>query len=314
MDDIKAKLALLKEKLVKNPGELSVDEKKQYLDILRVVVQEAGAMEKDLNRSVGKIGDSDHERMVLKMRGHFTRNSSGEFLLPAVEELQAELVRIGRENPSLGAMTNFTVLEIFNEKNFNYIRRSARDPNHLLQEEEVFVKFGSCEQALYILGLIHGLHFQVRGGGNGGKIPGSHYLFSLPSYDTATRAIYRVVGGLLIRLKEVDKELRQLGAVPYMGLPMLPVHFVQTEEFDEQVRLLQEEENNNNKLAPISSGRQIMGAKDSLHAYLTSKHKVDRRKRQAALDVLVDERIDILLKLCRYDPEETPFSFDREFK
>ena len=319
MDDIKAKLALLKEKLVRNPGELSVDEKRQYLDILRVVVQEAGAMEKDLNRSVGKIGDSDHERMVLKMRGHFTRNSSGEFLLPDVEELQAELVRIGRENPSLGAMTNFTVLEIFNEKNFNYIRRSARDPNHLLQEEEVFVKFGSCEQASYILGLIHGL--EVCGNG-----PRTTYFFSLPSYDTATRSIYRAVGGLLIRLKEVDGELRQLGAVPYKGSPMLPVHFVQTEEFDEQVRLffsLQE------STQPISGQQQqqlafgegggvgfysVQDAKKSLHAYLTSKHKVNRRKRQAALDVLVDERIDILLKLCSYDPEETPFSFDREFK
>ena len=130
----------------------------------------------------------------------------------------------------------------------------------------------------------------------------------------------------MIRLKEVDGELRQLGAVPYKGSPMLPVHFVQTEEFDEQVRLffsLQE------STQPISGQQQqqlafgegggvgfysVQDAKNSLHAYLTSKHKVNRRKRQAALDVLVDERIDILLKLCSYNPEETPFSFDREFK
>ncbi len=308
MEDIKAKLALLKEKLVQDPGDMSVDEKRQYLEILRTVVQEAGAMEKDLNKSVES---NDHEGMVLQMRGQFTRDAKGDFLLPSAEEIQAGLVRIGRTNPSLFLMVDFTVVGIFSEKNFNYIRQSTQSPNQLFQEEEVFLKLGSIEQASYILGLSYGVAFDIYS--NSPNRHKSNFQFSLPSQDTVTRAVYRTIGGLLTRLKRVNDELKQLGAVPGRGgIPVLPEHFVQTDEFDETVRALQENMRAvNDQLS--RRGVSIQSGKEELHWYLVSKRKVNKRKRQAALDSLVDERIDILLKLCSYDPDEIPFSFDREF-
>lgn len=308
MDDIKAKLALLKEKLVQDPGDMSVSEKKQYLEILRTVVQEAGVMEKSLNVTVES---DDHEGMVLQMRGHFPCDSKGFLILPSLAEIQAGIIRIGQTNSSLQDLITFKVDSIYSEINFNYLVQSAKSPNHLLQEEEVFVKFGSNDQATFILGLSDGVPIQTVV--KNGAISGGVFRFFVPSKDKATRAVYRTIGGLLTRLTKVNNELKQLGAVPGRGgIPVLPEHFVQTEEFDETVRALQENMRAvNDQLS--RRGASIQSGKEGLHGYLVSKRRVNKRKRQAALDSLVDERIDILLKLCGYDPDETPFSFDREF-
>jgi hypothetical protein len=55
-------------------------------------------------------------------------------------------------------------------------------------------------------------------------------------------------------------------------------------------------------------------AKQDLHAFLCTRTRVDRRARQAALEPLVDERIEILLKLVKYDQDRFPFAIEREFK
>jgi hypothetical protein len=54
--------------------------------------------------------------------------------------------------------------------------------------------------------------------------------------------------------------------------------------------------------------------KQELHAWLCTRTRVDKSKRQAALEPLVDERIDILLKLAMFDPDQYPVVIEREFK
>jgi hypothetical protein len=51
-----------------------------------------------------------------------------------------------------------------------------------------------------------------------------------------------------------------------------------------------------------------------LHAYVSTNIRVDRKERQRKLNSLVDERIDILLRLAQFDPDDFPFVVEREFK
>lgn len=304
------KLSMLREKLIQNSRDMPVEEKKQYLEMLRIDVQVEAMMmmiPKDPNTS----GDrEDGGGVVLQMRGQFARDASGNFVLPCAKALQAELVRIGGGHPEI---------YIFSEKNFNYITNSTLCPNHLLQEEEVFVKLDSQESASCFLNLKQGLPLETWCLDYGVVDPRRlTYLlllhFSVPSRDAATRAVYRHIGALLTRLKRVNEELKHLGAVSGRGnIPVLPAHFVQTEEFDETVRVLQAKMKAVNDKPSRESVNDLQHVQEELHGYLVSKQRVNRRKRQEALDSLVDERISILLKLCRYDLDTTPFSFDREF-
>ena len=85
---------------------------------------------------------------------------------------------------------------------------------------------------------------------------------------------------------------------------------VQTEQFDETVKAF--EENVEDVSGKLKHGP--LTAKQYLHAYLCSKTRVDKRKRQTALDPLIDERIEILKKLAQFDTDEFPFTYEREFK
>ena len=47
---------------------------------------------------------------------------------------------------------------------------------------------------------------------------------------------------------------------------------------------------------------------------MCTRTRVDKRKRQANLEPLVDERIEILLELAKIDQDKFPFVSEREFK
>ncbi len=126
------------------------------------------------------------------------------------------------------------------------------------------------------------------------------FQFSEPRRNARTRAAYREIGTLITRLRQIDAQLKAIGAVPINigrgGFPKLPDTLIQKEEFDESVAQLRK-----------ATSRQ-------LHAYVSTRIRVDRKERQRKLDSLVDERINILLKLAQFDPDEFPFVVEREFK
>jgi hypothetical protein len=146
-----------------------------------------------------------------------------------------------------------------------------------------------------------------------GRTESRVFQFSTPSQKQSTRVIYRSIGVQLKRMKVIDDRLKDIGAVPGRGgIPVLRADLVDSEEFDETVTTLLE--NMREQEQPLSVRRSSdLTGKEELHGYLVSKIKVDKKKRQMELDGLVRERIEILLKLSSFDPDEIPFSFDREF-
>jgi hypothetical protein len=137
-------------------------------------------------------------------------------------------------------------------------------------------------------------------------VKGEGYIYHVginfvPCQDSTFRETYRAVGNLILRLKEVDKQLKALGAVPGRGgVPELSDMLVHNEDFDGWVTM------------SITTPRGY--DKASLHKFLCTRTRVDKRKRQTALEPLVDERIEILMQLSKIDQDKFPFTFEREFK
>ena len=303
--NIQIKLGIVNAKVVEMLSNMSAEGRQKYIGMLDNLLYHIA----DVEKGHINVADESSEGSVLRIRGRFYVEASGDLLLPSKEEFQAGIEGIGRRNPSLSELTSFVVEAVFSEKNFNFLGHPVKSPNHSLQEEEVYVKFGSKEQASFVLGLDMGFNLDIYT--NSPHRTSSNFRFTLPGSNKTTRAVYRTIGALIKCLKEVDTELKKLGAVPGKGgIPIIPDQFVQTEEFNETVKAFQENMETADKQCGLTFARI---GKEDLHGFLVNKRNVNRKKRQAALDALVDERINILMKLCSYDLDEFPFNFQREF-
>jgi hypothetical protein len=227
------------------------------------------------------------EGAVLKIRGQLPHGT-----FPTTEELNAAFA-LRRTRETLPDTVHVEVQHVFLEDNFNFLRLEAKSHNHLLKVREAFAVFGSEEQAEYVLSLGQPVAATVETKQCSVQCL---LLFERPA-KKSTRETYSTIGTLLQRLRTTDAKLRALGAVPFEGTPFLPTALTQTEDFDKQANEC------------IMRDDRL-----GLHHLLVSKVRVDRAKRQAALDKLLDERIYILLQLCSYDQEEVPFEFEREFQ
>ena len=285
-EDLKAILELVQAKYRDGADKMSLEEKKKHCDMLQNVLKMVGSMEKDLKQSVDT---SDHEGMVLQMRGGFPRDGKGLILIPSKEEVQRAFVTSGGgRNPQVVSLAD--VESVFHERNFHHIQYGPTSPNYLLEEIDVFVKFASVDQATVVLGMNGGRGINLQNGS------GHSVQFTIPSKDTTTRTAFRTAGDLILRLNKVDKQLKTLGAVPGRGgIPELSAMLVQSEDFD---------------IAVTSHGFD----KATLHSFLCTRTRVDKRKRQAALEPLVDQRIEILMELVKIDQDKYPFVCEREFK
>ena len=291
--DLQAKLAYLTVKLSDSPEALSAEERQKHLDMLRDVMNAMGSMEKDLKKAVD---ESNPDACILRVVGGRSRAADGKTVYPKRKDIQQNLNTVFRE--MIRSEVRIEVHAMFVEVNFNQIANSLKANDYLQQEEELYVKVGSPEQMECILefkDIIRRVGFE----------------FSKPNQKSATREAYKAIGNLLLRLKTVDKKCKMLDAIPDRGgLPILPDQMVQTEQFDETVKAF--EENVEDVSGKLKHGP--LTAKQYLHAYLCSKTRVDKRKRQTALDPLIDERIEILKKLAQFDTDEFPFTYEREFK
>ena len=289
-EELTALLAHLQAKWQDGTDKMSIEEKKKHRDMLMNVLQMVGIMEDsdDLKKSVCDSGD---DGMVLQMR---CQSGFVNFVFsPSSEEIQAAFAARNQKNV-YDALVQANVKHVSIEENFNFLKSGPKSPNYLLKEKEVYVRFESVEQASHVLRIGEYLHVKINANQ---KAP---FQFFAPKHSTTTRATYRTIGNLILRLKEVDQQLKALGAIPGRGgVPELSEMLVQINEFDGFVAR-----------ANAAHGYD----KATLHSFLCTRTRVDKRKRQAALDPLVDERIDILLKLTKYDPDDVPFTFEREFK
>ena len=227
------------------------------------------------------------EGNVLKIRGQLPHGT-----IPSAEELNAAFA-YRRTRETLPDTMHIEVKCVFLEDNFNFLRLETKSSNQLLKTREAFAVFESAEQADYVLGIGQPVATTIQTKQCGVNCM---LLFERPA-KKSTRETYSTVGTLLQRLRATDARLRALGAVPFEGTPFLPASFMQADEFDKQANE-----------CILRDDRLI------LHRLLVSRIRVDRTQRQAALDKLLDERIYILLQLCSYDQEETPFEFERGFQ
>ena len=223
--------------------------------------------------------------ITIQLRGSFFRTVDGFMLFPSKNELQRAF--------DDGCSTSIDVRSVFTEENFVDLR-NCRSPNYLQGIEEYYFSVGSFDQVAFILGLKHGLCIAIQ---KDGRSVQTRVHFVLPPLDLQTRAVFRQIGQSVSALKEVDGQLRQLGAVPDAnGVPVLPDSFVQDEEFDLYV---------DRALSDASVAE--------LTKYLCTVLKVDRRKLMEKLQPLAARRLELLLELCRVDHVVFPFSFGRCF-
>lgn len=284
LEELTVMLAHLQAKWQGGADKMSTEEKKKHHDTLMGVLQMVNTMQNDLKKSMD---DSGHEGMVLQMRG-----KSGYAFIPSADEIQAAFVA-RNQRVVFGAEVNVKLVSV--EENFNYVKAGLKSPNYLLKEKEIYVKFESAEQASRVLRIGDYLHVKINANQQ------APFQFFAPRQSTTIRATYRTIGDLIIRLREVDQQLKSLGAIPGRGgVPELSGMLVQNDEFDRGVAGYTKDARGYDKA--------------TLHNFLCTRVRVDKRKRQSSLDQLVDERIDILLKLTKYDPDEFPFTFEREFK
>ena len=299
-EDVKAMLAFLQVKYQLETDKMSSEEKQKHYDMIRQMIFGLRSMESDLSKSME---ESDQNAVVVQMCGCFPRTAAGIPLIPGKDEIQAAF---GVRKYQRETIHEVEVKSIKVEYNFKYIGDNPSNPNYLLKEPEVFVTVASVKQANYIISLKHA-HVSIK---TEHGSTGQSFRFSSPLKDADTRATYREIGSLIIRLKQVDERLKALGAVAGRGgVPELSDMLIQNEDFDTCI-----ETYHKNKEANGRQRQDPLMAKQHLHAFLCTRTRVDRRARQAALEPLVDERIEILLKLVKYDQDRFPFAIEREFK
>ena len=271
--------------------------------------------------SITGVDDDDEEVVVemiaegaiLQIRGKFPfgLTSSTVYVSSLKDELQKAFdSRVNKHATTTTTTTTIQlgVVSVFSERNFNHIQHRVVNSNSLFEEDEIFVKLRTPEQALYVLRAVDNVIINITCSSSSTSSRQQQQQcivrFSAPSYESQVRSTYRNIGQLVKRLNYIDNELKTIGAVSCMsGVPVLPGKFVHLDEFDLAVKtllLLQQQQNDD-------------GSKHVLHEYMVSRIRVDRRKMESVFDSLVDERIDTLLKLCGYDQFGTPFSFTREF-
>jgi hypothetical protein len=320
-EDIQAMLARLQSKYQENADKISPEDKLIHCEMLQNVIERVGVMRDSVRRSMRDLDracDTDgHDNLTVKVKGQFLVDLEGSLIIPSVQDFNNAF----RAKPSMG-LSDVTVVSVTSERNFTYLLSGPSSENYLLQEEEVFIRLESVDQKRLITSkgrsrdgsLINSVVVPIK---EQGVAYTRVYTFTVPSFNTRTRTGFRAIGDLLVRLRNVDAQLKGLGAVPspMNGMPELDHTLVQAESFDRDVKEYQ------CKMAEsclIEKRPGIVGifdsSRQSLHRLLVSFTRVDKRKRQAALDPLIDERIEILLKLSQYDPDDFPVVVERAFK
>ena len=124
-----------------------------------------------------------------------------------------------------------------------------------------------------------------------------HCLFqAVPARTGVMRATYRTIGGLLQRLREIEAELKQMGAVrEYNSRPTPAKNCVDRSFFAE--------------LVPKSKRARAAGIMLDHHAF-APLNMVGMQKLQSRIDALYNEDCDVLIHhLCEFQLDGIEFEF-----
>lgn len=126
-----------------------------------------------------------------------------------------------------------------------------------------------------------------------------HCLFqAAPALNGATRATYRMIGGLVLRLREIEAELKKMGAVrEYNSRPTPGKNCLDRSYFAKGV--------------PEWKRARAAGIMLDHHAFAPLKHckMVDTQKLQSRMDALYNEECDVLIRLREYQLDGIEFEF-----
>jgi Asp-tRNA(Asn)/Glu-tRNA(Gln) amidotransferase C subunit len=296
-EDVMEALAFLRAKFRDGAEKLPSEEREKYRNVFQHIIEEFRGMEESLTRT-----ECNPDDRVLQMNGPFRRDETGALCAPKKEDVQASFLQVMRRGE---VCIPIEVESVSVEENYVHMLYGPANPNYLYKEPNMFVKFKTLEQTKIVETNIKSrtVSYQV-----GSTLTGSNYRFSVPALNSADRAAYRAIGDLITRIKTVDSKLKALGAVPGRGgLPELSDKLIQKDDFDTYINSLRAADTQRVRWDPLMKQQE-------LHGWLCTRTRVDKSKRQAALEPLVDERIDILLKLAMFDPDQYPVVIEREFK
>lgn len=290
-EDVMDALTFLRAKFRDGADKLPSEEREKYRNVFQHIIKEMRDMEQSL-----EMAECNPDDRVLQMVGSFPCDASGHLCFPNKEDVQISFLR-KKEECNL-----IEVESVSMEDNYNFLLSGPTCSNYLLCEPTMFVKFKTLDQSKQAEKIRYvDINFDFSRGGKYAR----GFQFITPKQNSTERAAYRGIGDLIKRLKEVDSKLKALGAIPGIGgLPELSGSFVQKEDYDIWIK------SSYNAVAQCWRKDSL----PALHKWLCSKTRVDRRRRQTALEPLVDERLDILLQLAQFDPDQYPVVIEREFK
>lgn len=176
------------------------------------------------------------------------------------------------------------------ETEYNY----ALDKNLKLKpaEEQHFITFNNVKDARHALGLKDCV-LTLK------EIKMIPVTFVKPAQNSATRETFRKIGGLVDRVKEIEKELKTLGAVRDHGYgrPMPSPTYLDKAYFVEM-------------LPQWKRARSAGQALDhNACGVLKCRRPVDTKSLQARLDALYNEECDALIQLREYQTIGIEFDF-----
>jgi hypothetical protein len=112
------------------------------------------------------------------------------------------------------------------------------------------------------------------------------------------RATYRMIGGLVSRLRQIEAELKKMGAIrEYNSRPTPAKNCLDRSLFAKRV--------------PEWKRARAAGTMLDHHAFAPLKHykMVDMQKLQSCMDALYNEECDVLIRLREYQLDGIDFEF-----
>lgn len=166
------------------------------------------------------------------------------------------------------------------------------DPVHMRFSDAQFLELHNTEEALGLCELkTHTNHVdKIKVG------------FVIPSKDKTTRLKWKMVGGCLLKLKEVNRDIKATGAVTRYNsaLPVLPSNFKDKDDVERELKRFKK-----------SRDTGKLPTSDELE-YLSSYKPIELEKLQEKLDALLRLKADVLYNLRTLQWEGLEFDFESE--
>jgi hypothetical protein len=189
----------------------SRQESKDYLDKF---IETAQRMRKEMQEAE----KADPDSRIVQVIGLQNRNATVEDFEKSFKYLELQGQRFRRQNESVVSW----IPEVKSlKKEINY----RLDANHILQPaaSEWFLEFHKATDAKLAL-TMPPFKLQVKEPNN--CVAGFQVTFAKPSQDLALRATFRKIGNLMERLKAIDKEYKEIGAIRQYGTPVLAPGYI----------------------------------------------------------------------------------------